>query len=68
MQKLIYLVITLGLAGASAYFYVKRTAAATAAAQGQSAPKERLDRVRNVAGQIERDAQRRADDLAKKAE
>ncbi len=38
------------------------------AAGGVSAPKQQLDRVRERAKEIERDSQRRADELFKKSE
>ena len=49
-----------------AYYVLQRTAESTAAAQ--SAPRQQLDSVRDKAKDIERDAQRRADDVFKKGE
>jgi hypothetical protein len=71
MQRLIYALLALALAGGSAYLYLKNVAAANrdaAAAEGPSAPKERIDRANKIAKDIEQQAQKRADDAAKKTE
>ncbi len=70
MQRLIYLVLALALAGGSAYMLLKNVAAANrgAANQERSAPRERIDRAQNTARNIEQETQKRIDDLAKKSE
>jgi uncharacterized membrane protein len=69
MQRLIYAVLALALAGGSVYLYLKNaTAANRDAAAGPSAPKERIDRANKIARDIEQQAQQRADDAAKKTE
>jgi len=49
-----------------AYYVLQRTAESTSAAQ--SAPRQQLDSVRDRAKDIERDAQKRADEVFKKGE
>ncbi len=70
MQRLIYLVLALALAGGSAYMLLKNVAAAnrSAANQERSAPRERIDRAQDTARRIEQETQKRIDDLAKKSE
>lgn len=48
------------------YYVLERSAESQASLQ--SAPKQQLDRVRERSKEIERDAQKRADDLFKKSE
>jgi hypothetical protein len=67
MQRLIYYLLALVLAGGSAYLYLTN-ANRSATAQGPSGPRERLDSVRKVAKDIEQDTQKRIDDLAKRSQ
>jgi len=48
------------------YYVLERSLASQAAAE--SGPKQQLDKVRERSKEIERDAQKRADDLFKKSE
>ncbi len=49
-----------------AYYVLQRTA--ESASSGHSAPRQQLDSVRDKAKDIERDAQKRADEVFKKSE
>jgi len=59
-------VLGLLVVAAVAYYVLQRTAESTAAAH--SAPRQQLDNVREKAKDIERDAQKRADEVFKKGE
>lgn len=61
--------VVLGLAvlGGIAWKVMYGTAPVSAAADGPSQPKQQLDNVRNAANHIEAEAQKNADDVAKKA-
>lgn len=65
MGKILTLLLGLGVTMAGAYYFLKGEQGVTA--EGKSAPKARLDDVRAKAKTIEDDAQKRADDLVKKA-
>ncbi|HYR54553.1 MAG TPA: hypothetical protein VEM39_00420 [Myxococcaceae bacterium] len=71
MRKLIILVVAIALGGAGVYLYLNKLAAVNreaVASPTPSVPKQRLDRVRHVAKDIEQDTQKRIDDLAKRSE
>jgi hypothetical protein len=70
MQRLIYLVLALAVAGGSTYLLLKNVAVANRGAPNQerSAPREQIDRMQNVGKRIEQETQKRIDDLAKKSE
>jgi len=66
MGRLLSLLLGLLVVAGVAYYVVQRTAESMG--PGASAPKRQLDNVRARAKEIERDAQKRADDLLKKTE
>jgi hypothetical protein len=67
MGRILALLLGLGVVAATAYWVVRGNLA-TGGTQGPSAPKQTLDNVRDRAHQLEDDAQKRANDLAKKTE
>jgi hypothetical protein len=66
MARLLTLLIGLLVVAGAAYYVLERSAASESSVH--SAPKQQLDRVRERSKEIERDAQKRADDVLKKSE
>jgi uncharacterized protein (UPF0333 family) len=66
MARLLSLLLGLLVVAGVAYYVVTRSIESEASLQ--SAPKQKLDRVRERSKEIEQDAQKRADDLFKKSE
>jgi hypothetical protein len=66
MGRLLTLLLGLLVVAGVAYYVVARSVDSQASLQ--SAPKQQLDRVRERSKEIERDAQKRADELFKKSE
>jgi hypothetical protein len=66
MGRILSLLLGLLVVVGIAYYVVQRTV--ESAGPGPSAPKRQLDNVREKAKEIEKDAQKRADDLLKKTE
>jgi hypothetical protein len=66
MGRVLSLLLGLLVVVGVAYYVIQRTT--EAAAPGRSAPRRQLDNVRERSKEIERDAQKRADDLLKKTE
>jgi len=66
MRLLSLLLALAALAGLS--YYVVEQYAASSTPDGPSAPKQQLDRVREQAKAMEKEAQRRADQAVKKSE
>jgi len=66
MGRLLTLLLGLLVVAGVTYYVLERSLASQAAAE--SGPKQQLDKVRERSKEIERDAQKRADDLFKKSE
>jgi hypothetical protein len=66
MARLLSLLLGLLVVAWVAYYVLQRTA--ESASSVHSAPRQQLDSVREKAKDIERDAQKRADELLKKGE
>jgi hypothetical protein len=66
MARLLSLLLGLLVVAGVAYYVVARSIESEASVH--SAPREQLDRVRDRSKEIERDAQRRADEALKKSE
>ena len=66
MGRILSLLLGLLVVVGIAYYVVQRTAESVG--PGPSAPKRQLDNGREKAKEIEKDAQKRADDLLKKTE
>jgi hypothetical protein len=66
MGRLLTLLLGLLVVAGLTYYVLERSAASQSAAE--SAPKRQLDNVRERSKEIERDAQKRADDVFKKSE
>lgn len=65
MARLLTLLLGLLVVAGVTYYVLEHTAESTSV---HSAPKQQLDKVRERSKDIERDAQKRADDLFKKTE
>jgi hypothetical protein len=66
MGRLLSLLLGLLVVAGVTYYVLQKTAESGASVH--SAPRQQLDNVRERAKEIERDAQRRADDVMKKSE
>jgi hypothetical protein len=66
MARLLTVILGAALTAGAAYYYVKGQAGSSSI-EGKSAPKQTLDNVRVKAKSIEDDAQKRADELGRKA-
>jgi hypothetical protein len=66
MGRILTLLLGLLVVAGVTYYVVQQTALSAGA--GPSTPRRQLDTVREKAKDIERDAQKRADDLLKKSE
>ena len=66
MNRILVVLLGLGVLLGCAYYYIKAQAGPSIqATEGKSAPKQTLDNVRVKAKSIEDDGQRRADEAAK---